>query len=344
MLYERLDDKRVRCILCAHRCVIQPGKRGICGVRENRDGTLYSLVDGLIIAENLDPIEKKPLFHVCPGSLSYSVASVGCNFRCVFCQNYEISQVSQDQAVMPGRARTPEQIVDYAMRSGALSIAYTYTEPTVFFEFVYETGRLAHEKNILNLFISNGFLTPEALDLAGTVIDAANIDLKSFSNSFYRKYCGGRLQPVLDTLQGMHEQGIWLEVTTLIIPGLNDSPEELRDIARFIRSLGPEVPWHISRFYPQYELHTIGATPPETIQNACRIGTEEGLKYVYSGNLPGDNGEKTRCPSCGTLLIDRYGFRILGINLSGTACPRCGTQLDGILNCGGLEKRAGETS
>lgn len=335
MLYERLDDKRVRCVLCAHRCLIKPGRRGICGVRENRDGTLYSLVDGRIIAENLDPIEKKPLFHVCPGSLSFSVASVGCNFHCVFCQNYEISQVPQDQAVIPGRVRTPEQIVDYAARSGALSIAYTYTEPTVFFEFVYETARLAHEKNILNLFITNGFLTPEALDLAAPVLDAANVDLKSFSDSFYRKYCGGRLQPVLDTLRGMHERGIWIEVTTLIIPGLNDSPEELRDIARFIRSLGPEVPWHISRFHPHYKLHTTGATPPETIQKACRIGAEEGLKYVYSGNLPGDEGEKTRCSSCGELLIDRYGFRILGINLSGTACPRCGTQLDGILQCGG---------
>ncbi len=331
MLYEQLQERRVRCKLCAHGCTIKPGKRGICGVRENQDGTLYSLVHGIIIAENIDPIEKKPFFHVCPGSLSFSIASVGCNFQCSFCQNHDISQAPREQNKIMGRRREAEEIVDSAVKSGSRSIAYTYTEPTIFLEFVCEVAERARKNRLLNLLVTNGYLSEEALNLAAPLIDAANVDLKAFNDGFYKRYCGSRLQPVLDTLQRMRERDIWIEVTTLLITGLNDDPVELRQMARFIKSLGEEVPWHISRFHPQYRLRTIGPTPRETIETARQIGMEEGLKYVYAGNLPGDIGEKTFCASCGTILVDRVGFRVNRINLEpGAVCPKCKTRMAGL--------------
>lgn len=332
MLYEKTEKNNVRCILCAHRCKIAPSKRGICGVRENRDGTLYTLVYGKIIAQNVDPIEKKPLFHVHPGSKSFSIATVGCNFRCTFCQNHDISQMPREEGKIMGRPASPEDIVVHAVKSQSKTIAYTYTEPTIFFEYAFDIGKIAHTRGIKNVFVTNGYMTAEALEVISPYLDAANVDLKSFSDDFYKTYCGARIQPVLDSLKKMKELGIWVEVTTLIIPSLNDSDEELRNIAHFIASLGLETPWHISRFHPQYEMTHLPPTPVATLHKAAKFGSEAGLKYVYTGNVPGDSMESTFCSNCGNMLIDRYGFYINRYNLREGSCPECGTPLEGIIS------------
>jgi len=330
MLYEKTDGNHIRCSLCAHRCRIKPSDRGICGVRENRDGTLFSLVYGRVIAENVDPIEKKPLFHVLPGSKSFSIATVGCNFRCTFCQNHDISQTPRETGSIFGRESTPEKMVEKARKTGSKTIAYTYTEPTIYFEFAYNTAKMAHEKGLKNVFVTNGFMTEEAIESISPYLHAANVDLKAFREDFYKKHCGARLQPVLDSLKKMKSLGIWVEVTTLLIPTLNDSNEELRQIAEFIHSLGAETPWHISRFHPRYRMDDLPPTPVASIHRAAEIGKTAGLKYVYSGNIPGDEGENTFCSHCKELLIDRHGFYIERINLEDTHCPRCETPLDGI--------------
>jgi pyruvate formate lyase activating enzyme len=330
LLYEKEAENRVRCGLCAHRCRIDPGVRGICGVRENRGGILWSLVYGPILAENIDPIEKKPLFHLLPGSRSFSIAAAGCNFRCSFCQNHDISQMPLEQGRIAGRERTPEEVVEQALRSGSRSIAYTYTEPTVCFEFAYATAGIARERGLKNVFVTNGYMTPGMLELIAPRLDAANVDLKAFRDDFYRKQCGARLQPVLDSLKKMKELGIWVEVTTLLIPGLNDEEEELGELAAFIVSLGAETPWHISRFHPQYRMTETPPTPASSIHRAAEIGRSAGLKYVYCGNLPGDAGENTFCAGCGRLLIRRSGFSVERLDVKGSACPGCGTPLDGI--------------
>ena len=330
VLYTALENKNVKCALCAHRCLIRPGKRGICGVRENRDGVLYSLVYRKLIAQHVDPIEKKPLFHVLPGSLSYSVATVGCNFKCSFCQNADISQMPADMNRITGHDVAPETLVEDAVKNRCRSIAYTYTEPTIYFEYAYDTAVLAEKSDLLNVFVSNGYMTGECLDSIGTTLHAANVDLKSFRDEYYKSLCKARLQPVLDTLKKMKEMGIWIEVTTLLIPGENDSEQEIRDIARFLADLGPEIPWHISRFYPQYRYLSTGPTPSGTVQKARDIGFEEGLKFVYTGNLPGDAGEKTMCPSCGKTVIDRSGYHISEMKLSAGACSFCGETIEGI--------------
>ncbi|HOG08314.1 MAG: AmmeMemoRadiSam system radical SAM enzyme [Syntrophales bacterium] len=332
LLYERLPDDEVRCGLCAHRCRIRPGRRGICGVRENRAGILHSLVYGNLIAENLDPIEKKPLFHVYPGSRTFSVATVGCNFRCTFCQNHDISQMPRETGDVLGRPVAPEQVVLSSAETGSRTIAYTYTEPTVFFEYALDIAKLAHARGIGNVFVTNGYMTAEAVATAAPYLTAANVDLKSFRDEFYREQCGARLQPVLDSLRALKAAGVWVEVTTLLIPGLNDGEEELRDIARFIHGLGPETPWHVSRFHPQFRMRTTPRTPPRAIRLATDVGRAEGLRYVYSGNLPGDEGEKTFCHGCGQLLIDRFGYTIRGIDLDEARCPRCRTPLAGVFS------------
>ena len=330
LLYQPEEAHAVSCTLCAHHCRIAAGARGICGVRENRRGILTSLVYGMVIAENPDPIEKKPLFHCLPGSLSFSIATVGCNFRCTFCQNHEISQIPREEGRITGRERTPAQIVENALRSGSQSIAYTYTEPTIAFEFAYDTAGIAREKGLKNIFVTNGYMTEEMLELLAPRLDAANVDLKAFNEDFYQKQCGAHLQPVLDSLRKMKELGIWVEVTTLLIPGLNDGEEELRDLAGFILSLGAETPWHISRFHPRYKMTGTGPTPSISIHRAAEIGKSAGLKYVYCGNLPGDSGENTACARCGHLLIERTGFAVERMDMKGSGCPRCGTPLDGI--------------
>jgi len=332
MLYEKLEGQKVRCALCSHRCKIPLSKRGVCGVRENREGTLYTLVYGPVIAASVDPVEKKPIYHLYPSSHSYSIAAVGCNFRCTFCQNHEISQMPREDGQIAGHEMTPREVVDKAIDTGSKSISYTYTEPTIFFEFARDTGRLAREDGLKNIFVTNGFMTEEALEAASGWLDAVNVDLKSFRDDFYSRYCGARLDPVLQTLQGMKKRGIWVEVTTLIIPTLNDDEGELREIAEFVRSLGEEVPWHVSRFHPRYRIQDLSPTPVETIQRAMEIGLAAGLKHVYSGNVPGRGGESTHCGTCGNLLIGRRGYSITANNLTGSKCSRCGTELAGIFS------------
>lgn len=330
LLYEREAGLGVRCALCAHRCQIKSGCRGVCGVRENRNGTLVSLNFGRLIAENVDPIEKKPFFHLLPGSRSFSLAAVGCNFRCSFCQNHEISQMPHDQGCIAGRDRAPAEVVALALAQGCETIAYTYTEPTVFFEFAWETAGLAHERGLKNVFVTNGYMTAEALDLLAPRLDAANVDLKAFRDDFYRRQCRARLEPVLETLRKMKALGIWVEVTTLLIPGLNDGEKELTALAGFIHSLGPETPWHISRFHPMYRMQQTPPTPAASIHRAAELGRAAGLRYIYSGNLPGDLGENTFCSHCGRMLIGRRGFTVVTRDLDAGSCPGCGTRLDGI--------------
>jgi pyruvate formate lyase activating enzyme len=331
MLYEKIGDKKVQCNLCAHQCKINDGKKGICLVRENKDGTLYTLVYGRIISQNVDPIEKKPLFNFYPGTTAYSIATVGCNFKCQFCQNWEISQMVRDEHLIMGNEASPELIVENAKRYGSKSIAYTYTEPTIFFEYAYDTAKLAHESDIKNVFVTNGYMTEEAIKKIEPYLDAANVDLKSFSDDFYRKLCGAKLQPVLDALKLMKKLGIWVEVTTLIIPTLNDSSEELREIAKFIfNELGEETPWHISRFYPAYKLRDKPPTPIETIHKAREIGLNEGLKYIYEGNVPGSTGENTYCPNCKNLVIQRWGYNILKKNIKDGICQHCNYKIESI--------------
>ncbi|KQC11029.1 MAG: radical SAM protein [Smithella sp. SDB] len=330
MLYEKLSEGQVRCGLCAHRCTVKPGKRGLCGVRENKEGVLYSLVYGTLIAENIDPIEKKPLFHVHPASISYSIATVGCNFSCDFCQNHDISQMPRTSRMITGNDFLPAEIVARAKKSGSKTIAYTYTEPTIYFELAYDTAKIAVENGLINVFVTNGFMTTEAIETIAPYLSAANVDLKSFRDEFYKRRCGAKLNPVLESLKKMKEKGIWVEITTLLIPTLNDSDEELKDIARFIAGIGREIPWHISRFHPQFKMQNMPATPVASLHRAVEIGKQAGLKYVYSGNVPGDEGENTYCSNCGNLLIERYGFRITNLNLQGNKCLKCGTELDGI--------------
>jgi len=274
VLFERLDDNKVKCNLCNHHCIIPPGKRGICGVRENQGGHLFSLVYGKIIAENVDPIEKKPLYHFLPGSLSYSIATVGCNFHCSFCQNYEISQYPRlFEGEIPGKRRSPEDIVHVAKITGCKSISYTYTEPTIFFEFVLDTAKLSASQGLKNVFVSNGYMTKEAVDQIKSYLHGINVDLKSFRESFYQKICKAKLSPVLETLKHLKRCGIWVEITTLIIPGENDDPSELREMARFIKNeLGAETPWHLSRFFPRFHMLDKPITPLETLQKAYYIG------------------------------------------------------------------------
>ncbi len=330
MFYEREPGGRVRCGLCRFRCLIGEGARGICAVRENRGGTLYSLVYGKLCAEHVDPIEKKPLYHVMPGSTSYSIATVGCNFRCRHCQNYSISQVARDEPVR-GAEQAPQEIVKRAATNRCRSISYTYTEPTIFFEFAYDTARLAKQAGLRNVFVTNGYITAEALATIAPFLDAANIDLKGFSEGFYRDIVHAPLSEVLDSIIEYRKQGIWIELTTLIIPGLNDSDTELQGIAEFIvTNLGADTPWHVTQFYPTYTLTDRPRTPIETLRRARDIGRAAGLRYVYEGNVPGEGGENTFCPSCSALLVERYGFAIRTNRIKNGACPDCGATIAGI--------------
>lgn len=315
---------RVHCYLCAHHCRLDPGERGKCGVRENREGVLYTLVYGCPVSTAIDPIEKKPLFHFLPGTLSFSLATVGCNFTCRFCQNADISQMPRDRGRIVGRSLSPEQVVAAAQASGCASISYTYTEPTVFYEYARDCARLATGAGLKNVFVTNGYMTEQALaDIDGD-LHAANVDLKSFSDAFYRELIGARLRPVLASIRRLWESGVWVEVTTLLIPGRNDSESELRSIAEFLASVSPDLPWHVSRFYPHYQLQNVPATPLESVEQALRIGKEAGLRYVYAGNVPGHTSESTKCPLCGRMLIRRAGLRTLALDLVEGRCPACG--------------------
>jgi len=361
LFYTKLAEGRVRCTLCPHDCSIREGRRGACGVRVNRGGVLYTLVADRVVSRALDPIEKKPFFHFYPGSTSYSIATVGCNLRCLFCQNWEISQwpkgrrpldahedpeapdrVWPQREAAPerilGERVTPEQLVAAAIRSGAHSIAYTYTEPTIFYELAYETATLARARGLKNLFVTNGFISEPALRQIVPLLDGANVDLKFFKEDSYRRIAGARLHPILEAIRLYRTLGVWVEVTTLVIPGLNDSEEELRQIAEFVASVGPEVPWHVSQFYPAYKMLDRGRTPVVTLRQARAIGLEAGLRYVYEGNVPGEGGEHTYCYTCQALLIARYGFVLLRNRIRQGRCPECGTPIDGV-EMDGIEER-----
>lgn len=323
------EDGKLRCRLCRHGCLIAPSKRGICQVRENTGGKLFTLNYRKAISLAVDPIEKKPLFHFLPGSTSLSLAAVGCNFRCLHCQNYSISQIVRESGDIPGEDIAPEDVVATAKRKGCESISYTYTEPTIFYEYAYDVAKLAKKEGIANNFVTNGYIGEEALREISPYLDAANIDLKGFTDKFYREVCGARLQPVLDSIKLHHELGIWIEIATLVIPGYNDSKEDFEGIAGFIASIDPEIPWHVTRFHPDYRMLSTEATPAATLRSAREIGIKKGLKYVYEGNVPGEEKEDTLCPKCGALLIKRFGFSISKNAIKGGKCPECGTTIAG---------------
>jgi len=355
--YEPLPDGKVLCTLCPHDCRIPEGARGACGVRYNHQGRLYTLVYDKVVVREVNPIEKKPLFHFHPGSFSYSISTVGCNLRCSFCQNWQISQWPKDhlpkhiadteqsdsaapdiicpqlqemERMIAGEEITPAAIVEAARNTGCLSISYTFTEPTIFYELAYDTAVLAREAGLKNNFVSNGFISEAPLRELSAVLDAANIDLKFFKEESYRRISRARLQPILDAIRLYHELGVWLEITTLVIPGINDSDEELQQIAGFIHELDPAIPWHVSQYYPAYKMFDHPHTPVETLRRARQIGLDTGLRYVYEGNVPGEGGENTYCYQCGELLIERYGFYVKQNRIRDNRCPDCNASIDGV--------------
>lgn len=332
VLWEPSEAGKVQCGLCAHRCLIADEAVGRCRVRKNIGGALYSLNYDKVCSANPDPIEKKPLFHFQPGSRSFSVATMGCNFQCDFCQNWQISQAAVETGRIDGEAISPEQIVAGAVRSRCSSIAYTYTEPTVFMELCADCGRLAKDKGLTNVFVSNGYLTRGAVDFAQDWLDGINVDLKAFSDNFYRRLCKARLQPVLETLEYIAKAtDIWLEITTLLVPGENDSADELKQLAAFIADkCGPDVPWHISRYHPMYKHFDSEPTPFRSLENAYDIGKAAGLHYIYVGNVPGGRYESTCCPDCGCTLIERVGYNIAANRIHDGQCPDCSVKIAGF--------------
>ncbi|MFH2105492.1 MAG: AmmeMemoRadiSam system radical SAM enzyme [Parcubacteria group bacterium] len=333
LLQQKLDDDKVRCGVCAHRCIIASSQRGVCGVRENQDGTLYTLNYSKVIAHNIDPIEKKPLYHFLPGTQSYSIATVGCNFRCQNCQNADIAQSNpaglfSKTSAIPGQAMPPKAVVEEALRHNCQSIAYTYTEPTIFLEYALDTMKLAQASGLKNIFVSNGYMTAATTKLLVPYLNAINIDLKAFNNETYRKVCGAKLQPVLDTLKLMKKNKVWVEVTSLIIPTVNDSSKEIAALANFITTeLGSETPWHLSRFHPAHKMTDAPSTPIKKLHETYSLGKKAGLKYVYVGNVPDDKLQNTLCPRCDELAIERHGIMAERYDKDGK-CRECGESLD----------------
>jgi len=330
MLYEKLPGESVHCFLCSHHCRINNNDFGFCRVRQNIDQILYTHVYGAAIAQHVDPIEKKPLYHFLPDSFAYSIGTIGCNFHCGFCQNWEISQAAGQarSAEDYGTPCTPAEVVKQAVANGCMSIAFTYTEPTIFFEYAYDTGRLAREKGLRNIFVTNGYMTEETLMTASPWLDAANVDLKSWQEKYYREKCLGRLKPVLNTIRRMKELDIWVEITTLLVPGENDFPEELEGIATFIADLDVDIPWHISAFHPSYEFMDRPSTEIGSLEEARKIGRQAGLRYVYLGNVPVEN--HTVCPHCGKPMIQRKGRLVEMAGARNGQCPDCGTMIAGV--------------
>jgi pyruvate formate lyase activating enzyme len=329
MHWEELTENVVHCHLCPNNCLIKPGARGVCGVRENRDGKLYTLVFGLPCAVHIDPIEKKPLFHFLPRSSVLSIATAGCNLRCKFCQNYDISQRKPEE--LQNFRLGPKEVVQMAKKRRTPSIAYTYSEPTIFYEYMLETAKLAKKAGIKNTIHSNGYINPEPLRKLCPYLDAANIDLKGFTDQFYRELTFGRLQPVLRTLKILKEEGVHLEITNLIIPTKNDDLVVIKRMCEWIRdSLGRDVPVHFSRFWPKYKLTNLPPTPVEILERARDIAIQVGLKYVYIGNYPNHQAESTYCPNCGKLLIQRVGYHILQNRVTDGKCKYCGEEIPGV--------------
>lgn len=331
-IYRKLGANRVQCLTCSHSCFISPDNFGICGVRKNIGGRLYALNYGKVISESIDPIEKKPFFHFLPGTYSLSIATAGCNLRCENCQNWQISQsVKADKSLLEmGQKLLPAEIVEDALKNRCPSISYTYTEPTIFLEYALDTMKQAKERNIKNTWVTNGFMSLETLEMIAPYLDAANVDLKSFDDEFYKTHCGARAGPILENLGRMKKLGVWVEVTTLIIPGFTDDEEMLKNAAEFIRNkLGKETPWHLSAFSGEisWKMYNVPDTPLEKIHRAYEIGKKAGLKYVYVGNAPGDEKENTYCPKCNELAIKRIGFVIERMDKNGK-CAKCGEDLD----------------
>ncbi len=327
--YESIPGGRVRCLLCPRECVVSDGRRGHCGVRENRGGVFRTLVHGRPCAVHLDPIEKKPFFHVLPGTQALSIATAGCNLDCKFCQNWQISQSSPEE--IDADRVSPNAMVVRATAASAPSIAYTYGEPIVFIEYVQDIARIARAKGIRSVVVSNGYIRKRPLlDLCG-LVDAIKIDLKAFDDSYYREVCGGTLAPVLETIETIHAAGTWLELVYLVVPTLNDEPSRIREMARrLVSSVGADVPLHFSRFYPQYRLANLPPTPVSALDRAYEISREAGLKFVYVGNVPGHAAEHTLCPGCGNRIIERSGYRLAAIEMRGGACRFCGEKIPGI--------------
>ncbi len=319
---------QVKCALCPHECLLDEGQTGLCNVRSVVGGELRSLVYGRPVGGAVDPVEKKPLFHFKPGSPTYSYATVGCNLACTFCQNYSLSQVKGQVSSSPHVS--PEALVEAALGEGCKTIAHTYSEPTIFLEYALDVARAGNRRGVDSIFVTNGFIGAEARTEMAQEIKAANVDLKAFSDLTYRTVCRGRLQPVLDTIGALVDGGVWVEVTTLVVPGLNDSPEELGQIATFLASLSKTIPWHVSRFHPDYHMTDRSVTPPETLAAAREAGASAGLHHVYVGNLPTAVGEDTLCPACQAVSIRRRRFTVIANHLEGGRCHSCGHQLAGV--------------
>lgn len=333
-LYLKKPNNLVQCRACCHYCLIAPGKTGICGVRQNTCGDLYLLVYGQPIAVNIDPIEKKPLYHFLPNTKIFSLGTMGCNFKCQFCQNWDISQALKHKHIKTLKQRRgenvlPEQIIDYCLSNKIPSIAYTYNEPAIFFEYAYDTAKLARAAGLKNVFVSNGYESKEALFKIKDYLDAINIDLKSFSDEFYQKICGARIGPVLENIKRAVDLNIHLEVTTLVIPGRNDQASELKQIAEFLISIDKNIPWHISRFYPNYKMPDISPTSLDKLAKTYNIGKKAGLNYVYVGNIISDDLENTYCPKCRETVIARKGYAVKVKLLLG-ACKKCGEKIKGV--------------
>ncbi len=329
LFFEHAPARAVHCLLCPHNCLVGDGRAGICRVRINRDGQLQSLNYGRLAAMHLDPVEKKPLYHFRPGSRTLSIAGFGCNLKCRFCQN---SSLSIDFSTSAGEEISPAQLVQTARSAGAASISYTYSEPIVFIEMVLETAELARRAGLANILVSNGFISEKAGRELFPLLDAANIDLKSFNPEFYRRQCRAELEPVLDTIRRMAAAPVWLELTTLVIPGLNDSPAEASELAAFIAALDRDIPWHVSRFFPHHELHNLPPTPEKTIRDFLKCGRDHGLRYVYAGNSSLPGGGETRCPQCRQLLVDRHGFNSRVLFERPGVCPSCSYLISGTWN------------
>lgn len=319
----------VRCNLCPHGCFIAEGERGRCRVRENKGGRLFSVVYGNPCAVHVDPIEKKPFYHFLPTAAAFSIATAGCNLRCLYCQNWQISQFPPEET--QNMDMSPEAVVRYAQMTKAPVIAYTYTEPTVYYEYMQATARLAREAGLLNVVISAGFINPEPLRGLCAAVDAIKIDLKGYDEGFYREVCEAELKPVLEAIRTVYESGIHLEIVNLVVPTLNDRLDQLRALSRWVaRDLSPDVPLHFTRFTPQYRLMNLPPTPVETLEKARQIALEEGVHFAYIGNVPGHPGNNTYCPRCERLIIARQGFAVLEYHLKGGACAYCGTPIPGV--------------
>ncbi|MGD0335592.1 MAG: AmmeMemoRadiSam system radical SAM enzyme [Candidatus Omnitrophota bacterium] len=329
LYYEKLDKKVVHCHICPRNCVIPDGKRGFCGVRENRGGTLYALSYGRLVAIHLDPIEKKPLFHFLPGSYAFSIATAGCNFRCKFCQNWEISQRKPDE--VDYSYIEPQDLIKKVKESGSYIIAYTYTEPTIFYEYMLDVAKLAKKEGIRNIMHSCGYINEKPLRALAKYLDAANIDLKGFSEDYYAKISEGSLGPVLAALKILKEEGVHVEITNLVLPGYNDDPGMITRMCLWIKdNLGADTPLHFSRFFPSYKLLSLNPTPVSTLEKARRIALDCGLKYVYIGNVVGNPAENTYCPRCKKIVVERSGYTVLEVNLKNGRCKFCGEKIEGV--------------